>query len=357
MSFDILPLELFRSITKSLGQKTSSLVCKKWKENYDIIFENPHLFKSYWNQFDLTNFCNKTSIQLFKKFNYFDIYGLEIIKMVIYDIIVNINNKLYENILRYDNIYVLKYFSTIFEHNIISNTDNDIKIYLNDLCYDSIGGYLLEMFLDGEFYNSSKFLLGKGVSSMMYLHGKTESKETRKIMVNQLEFLAKYKSLNLGWLEYHIFRERSYKNMDMIPTGYYLADMIHILDKYLPEETKNIILKSYNLHLLFNADTYTLEINKDSYASGYMTRYYKVSGAFAYIIVKHVEYNVKTSLELFNDFKFFIDNYMVDLPSFYMTLNLEAQKYISKFNDNPDKINEFIGYVKNMIHNDILVYM
>lgn len=343
-----LPIELFMVVLKDYGQKLAYRVCKSWSQNFNTIFSNISLFKTYCEQYNIVDFCNKTNIKAIHNFECINIFGYKIIDEDNYEKIT-----LYDSDLKiWHETYFLKYYYLVFKHFFLNKNN---KEYLNKIINGNHKNHLLGLSLDDEFYDGVNYLIAKGSYAHAYLYEKINSTEIEIEITPQLNYLLKHKSLNLGWLYYHLFKERKNRGLSRIVLGKYLVSFMLIIRNNMTEITGNSILKNdIPLGLIGKSLYYELDETSGPII-GILTRSYIPMNAFNTIVINYIRNSEKSVEDIFHDFRYFIDNHMIDLPWFYITFKKHVDN-ISKVNPN-ENLYEFIGLVGSLISEDILVYL
>jgi hypothetical protein len=346
MQYNQLPVEIFIKITKDIGPKISSRVCKLWYEKNKIILSNFAMCEMYMGLYSPKDLWEKINFRIINEKG----LGLLIDKIWSIDYSKKIlffdyskkglSSKFFD--------YSYGLFKYLFVNNMYQHLQKIIEYKNNKL-----NNFLLSESLDTEFYSGVNFLLAKGVSTSSYIMDKIECENSHQPqIITQLKYLVDHKAINLGYIYYHIYVERKYKRMK-VNAGTYMLDIISTINYNL---TKNILRDIGDGYVPLDIIQSKLdyEIDKKSYTMhGLLTRSYTPMIAFYTIIKNYIINSGKSVEEVFNRFNYFIDMHMVDLCKFYLGLKLyREERWTSE-----EKMIEFESYLLSLIHKDIAIYL
>ena len=349
-----LPSELFIRITEHIGQKIGSRVCKAWEQQFEIILNDHYLFKLYCDQREIIIFLDTLDVCVIKNIKCRDLFVFKIID----DNIFNNNLNIYDEELSkwYRSQYIKEYYYLAFKHLLVNICDNKANEYMNKIIdefndTDQVKNLLLEECLDNKFYNGVNFLIAKGAHIYKYLTEKIESYETEISILEQLEYLVKLKAINLGWLYFHIFKERSEKGLPRIVLGNYLHNMVAVVNDHLSDKTQKKVMRGRTPIGVLTHRVYYIMDKTSKDIMGFLTRHYLPTTAFFTIIKNYINQSGLPIHQVINDFKYFIENHIIDLTSFY----IKCKEYNAIHKD--PQLYEFQTHLKSLIHKNILIYL
>jgi hypothetical protein len=339
-----LPLEIFMIITKDIGQKLGSNVCKTWQNNFNIIFSNGPIFKTYINNYNIIEFCERTNIRV--------IHNTKCFNLCIEKIIEAYNN----NTTILDNLSYSKCYYIIFKH-FMSNIDDIWMQEYSEKIVDNFGELkdsLLIMCLDDEFYDGANFLIAHGADAEKYIMRKLNSEETKIRIINQLEYLVERHAINLGYICWHIYKNRKTEKKQPIKPGNYRKDILDIIIDKLPREIlNNIVWIKRSWHTIEAPSYYDNNYTYDG-VNPSIDEIIKGSSSCGTLLWNFSNPDTKISvIDVFNTFKVYFRDNIIDINNFYLGFNKGRIKYMG----NSGREIEFESLIKTLIHKDILVYL